>query len=39
MLNTERFIKVLALAGSDSDGEALSALRQARRMLARSFCF
>ena len=34
MLNTERFIKVLTLAGSDRDGEALSALRQARRMLA-----
>ena len=33
-LHLERFAKVLALAGSDKDGEALSALRQAKRMLA-----
>ena len=34
MLDIDRFTKVLALAGSDRDGEALSALRQARKMLA-----
>lgn len=33
MLNTARFTKILALAGSDRDGEALSALRKARAML------
>jgi hypothetical protein len=33
MLDMERFAKVLALAGSDIDGEALAALRQARKML------
>jgi hypothetical protein len=34
MLNTDRFAKVLALAGSNMDGEALAALRKARVMLA-----
>jgi hypothetical protein len=34
MFNIERFAKVLAVAGSDKDGEALSALRKARSMLA-----
>jgi hypothetical protein len=34
MLNTDRFAKVLALAGSNMDGEALSALRKVRSMLA-----
>ena len=33
MSNTDRFLKVLALAGSNIDGEALSALRKARTML------
>ena len=33
-LNTKQFCKVLALAGSDRDGEALSALRRAHKMLA-----
>ncbi|SMF90885.1 hypothetical protein SAMN02982917_0027 [Azospirillum oryzae] len=32
-LDTDRFAKVLALAGSDHDGEALAALRKARGML------
>ncbi len=36
MLNTERFTKILALAGSDRDGEALSALRKARAMLTEA---
>jgi hypothetical protein len=36
MLNTERFVKVLALAGSNIDGEALSALRKVRSMLANA---
>ncbi len=35
-LDVDRFCKVLALAGSASDGEALSALRRARAMLADS---
>jgi len=34
MLDIARFAKVLALAGSSSDGEALAALRKARSMLA-----
>jgi transcriptional regulator with XRE-family HTH domain len=33
MLDKERFAKVLALAGSDIDGEALAAIRKARKML------
>jgi hypothetical protein len=33
MLDKERFAKVLALAGSDVDGEALAALRTAQKML------
>jgi DNA-binding transcriptional MerR regulator len=33
-LDMDRFCKVLALAGSGSDGEALAALRRARAMLA-----
>jgi DNA-directed RNA polymerase specialized sigma24 family protein len=36
MLNTARFTKILALAGSYRDGEALSALRKARAMLAEA---
>jgi hypothetical protein len=34
MLDIDRFTKVLALAGSNHDGEALAALRKARSMLA-----
>ena len=33
MLDRERFAKVLALAGSDVDGEALAAIRKARQLL------
>jgi hypothetical protein len=33
MLDISRFTKVLALAGSDKDGEALAALRKAQKML------
>jgi hypothetical protein len=33
MLDISRFVKVLALAGSNADGEALAALRTAQRML------
>jgi hypothetical protein len=33
MLDMERLAKVLALAGSDVDGEALAAIRRARKML------
>jgi hypothetical protein len=33
MLDIVRFTKVLALAGSDMDGEALAALRKVRAML------
>jgi hypothetical protein len=33
MLDISRFAKVLALAGSPADGEALAALRKARSML------
>jgi len=33
MLDISRFAKILALAGSDKDGEALAALRKAQKML------
>ena len=33
MLGISRFAKILALAGSDKDGEALAALRKAQKML------
>jgi hypothetical protein len=33
MLNISCFAKILALAGSDKDGEALAALRKAQKML------
>jgi hypothetical protein len=36
MLDISRFIKVLALAGSNVDGEALAALRTAQKMLRAS---
>lgn len=32
-LDTAKFTKVMALAGSDQDGEALAALRKAQAML------